>query len=165
MNEQAKTVANSQAEMIEIVFPNDANPHGNVFGGRVMQLIDIIGGVAAMRHARKTVVTASMDRLDFLSPAYIGEVLILNASVNCVGNTSMEVGVKVMAENPLTGERRHTGSAYLTYVAIDSTGKPVPLPPIVPETDEEKRRLAEALARRAHRLATRKAKGKSYFAK
>jgi len=160
MSEVAKTVTNSQVQMIEIVFPNDANPHGNVFGGRVMQLIDIIGGVAAMRHARNTVVTASMDKLDFLSSAYIGEVLILNASVNYVGNTSMEVGVKVIAENPLTGERRHTGSAYVTYVAIDSTGKPVRVPRIVPETEEEKRRFAEAQERRAHRVAVRKAKGK-----
>jgi acyl-CoA hydrolase len=153
---EAKKVKDSQVEMIEIVFPNDANPLGNIFGGRVMQLIDIVGSVCAMRHAKSAVVTASMDRLDFLSPAYVGEVLILNASVNYVAHTSMEVGVKVMAENPLTGERRHTGSAYLTYVAVDASGKPIQLPAIMPETDDEKRRHSEAEARRQQRLAARK---------
>lgn len=150
-----KTVKDSQVEMIEIVFPNDANPLGNVFGGRVMQLIDVVGSISAMRHARNTVVTASMDQLDFKNAVRVGEVLILNASVNYVATTSMEVGVKVVAENPLTGERRHTSSAYLTYVSIDVSGKPVPVPPIVPETEEEKRRYAEAQIRRKHRLAIR----------
>ena len=121
-----------------------------------MQLIDIVGSVSAMRHARSAVITASMDRLDFLRPAYVGGILLLDASVNYVAHTSMEVGVKVMAENPLTGERRHTGSAYLTYVAVDSLGKPVQLPQIVPETEEEKRRHREAEARRQQRLAARK---------
>lgn len=147
-----KTVQNSHAEMIEIVFPNDANPHGNVFGGRVMQLIDIVGSISAMRHARNNVVTASMDQLDFKNAVRVGEVLVLQASVNFVARTSMEVGVKVMAENPLTGERRHTSSAYLTYVSIDSAGKPVQIEPIVPESDEEKRRYREAQVRRKHRL-------------
>jgi len=155
----AKTVRDSQVQMVEIVFPNDANPLGNVFGGRVMQLIDIVGSISAMRHARSAVITASMDRLDFVRPAYVGEILILNASVNYVAHTSMEVGVKVMAENPVTGERRHTGSAYLTYVSIDASGKPIPLPPIVAETEEEKRRHSEAEARREQRLAARKKKG------
>jgi acyl-CoA hydrolase len=151
-----KTVKESQVESFEIVFPNDANPHGNVFGGRVVQLIDVVGSISAMRHCRTAVVTASMDRMDFLNPAYIGEILILRASVNFVGRTSMEVGVKVMAENPRTGEKRHTGSAYLTYVSIDQNGRPIPIAPIQPETDEEKRRYAEAEQRRRHRLATRK---------
>lgn len=155
---QSKTVKDSQVQMIEIVFPNDANPLGNVFGGRVMQLIDIVGSVSAMRHARSAVITASMDRLDFLRPAYVGEILILNASVNYVAHTSMEVGVKVWAENPITGERKHTGSAYLTYVAVDSAGKPVQLPPIVAESEEELRRQSEAEARRAQRLLSRKPK-------
>lgn len=150
-----KTVKDSQVEMIEIVFPNDANPLGNVFGGRVMQLIDVVGSISAMRHARNTVVTASMDQLDFKNAVRVGEVLILNASVNYVATTSMEVGVKVIAENPLTGERRHTSSAYLTYVSIDASGKPVPVPPIVPETEEEKRRYQEAQVRRKHRLEIR----------
>lgn len=141
--------------MIEMVFPNDANPHGNVFGGRVMQLIDIIGSISAMRHAGNAVVTASMDQLDFLSPAYVGELLVLYASVNYAARTSMEVGVKVFAENPLTGERRHTGSAYLTYVAIDHDRKPTPVPAVVPVTDEEKRRHSEAAGRRKSRLEAR----------
>lgn len=150
-----KTVKDSQVEMVEIVFPNDANPLGNVFGGRVMQLIDVVGSISAMRHARNTVVTASMDQLDFKNAVRVGEVLILNASVNYVATTSMEVGVKVIAENPLTGERRHTSSAYLTYVSIDASGNPMPVPPIVPETEAEKRRYAEAQIRRKHRLAIR----------
>jgi acyl-CoA hydrolase len=155
MAENSKTVANSQVEMIEIVFPNDANPLGNIFGGRVMQLIDIVGSISAMRHCRNAVVTASMDRLDFVSPAYVGQILILQASVNFVARTSMEVGVKVTAENPLTGERHHTGSAYLTYVAIDKSGHPVPVPAIVPETEEQKRRFVQGQARREIRLKER----------
>jgi acyl-CoA hydrolase len=160
MAEEQKTVKASQVEMIEIVFPNDANPLGNIFGGRVMQLIDIVGSVCAMRHARSAVVTASMDRLDFLSPAYVGEILVLHASVNYVAHTSMEVGVKVMAENPLTGERRHTGSAYLTYVSIDSKGKPLAIPPLIVETAEERRRFNEAEGRRKQRLEALAAKRK-----
>lgn len=156
MSEPGKTVRESHVEMIEIVFPNDANPLGNIFGGRVMQLIDVIGSVSAMRHARKPVVTVSMDQVEFKNPIKVGEIVILNASVNYVGTTSMEVGVKVTAENPMTGERRHTSSAYLTYVAIDMSGKPTNIIPIVPETEEEKRRYAEAQLRRKHRLETRK---------
>jgi acyl-CoA hydrolase len=152
MSDQVKTVKNSHAEMMEVVFPNDANPLGNIFGGRVMQLIDIVGSISAMRHARNTVVTASMDQLDFKNPVYVGEVLILYASVNFVARTSMEVGVKVFAENPLSGERRHTSSAYLTYVSIDKSGKAIPVPQIVPETEEEKRRYSDAQRRRDHRL-------------
>jgi acyl-CoA hydrolase len=155
MEQEAKTVKNSNVELIEILFPNDANPLGNIFGGRVMQLIDIVGSIAAMRHCRNSVVTASMDRLDFLSPAFVGEILILQASVNYVARTSMEVGVKVTAENPLTGERRHTGSAYLTYVSVDKNGKPVPVPQIIPETADEKRRMIQAQERREHRLKER----------
>lgn len=152
MSDQPKTVKNSHVEMIEMVFPNDANPLGNIFGGRVMQLIDIVGSISAMRHARNSVVTASMDQLDFKNPVYVGEVLVLYASVNYVSRTSMEVGVKVFAENPLTGERRHTSSAYLTYVSIDKSGKAIPVPPITPESDDELRRYSDAQRRRAHRL-------------
>jgi len=148
----AKAVKDSHAEMTELVFPNDANPLGNIFGGRVMQLIDIVASVAAMRHARNTVVTVSMDQMDFKTPVHVGEILNLAGSVNYVGRTSMEVGVKVTAENPLTGERRHTSTAYLTYVSIDNKGEPVVLPQIIPETDDEKRRYAEAQVRRKHRL-------------
>ena len=155
MSEAMKSVTNSQVEMIEIVFPNDANPLGNIFGGRVMQLIDIVGSIAAMRHCRNAVVTASMDRLDFVSPAYVGEILILQASVNFVARTSMEVGVKVTAENPLTGERRHTGSAYVTYVSIDKAGHPIPVPAIEPRSEVEKRRHDQAQHRREVRLKER----------
>jgi acyl-CoA hydrolase len=147
-----KRVRDSQVEMVQSVFPNDANPLGNIFGGRVMEFIDIIGSISAMRHARNRVVTASMDQLNFKNPVQVGEILILRASVNFVANTSMEVGVKVMAENPLTGEQRHTSSAYLTYVAVSTNGKPAPVPQIVPETEEEKRRFREAQERRRHRL-------------
>ncbi|HET6266823.1 MAG TPA: acyl-CoA thioesterase [Acidobacteriota bacterium] len=156
-----KTVRESQVETIEIVFPNDANPHGNIFGGRVMQFIDIVGSVSAMKHARRAVVTASMDQLDFKAPVKVGEVLILHASVNYVGRTSMEVGVKVMAENPLTGERRQTSTAYLTYVAVDEKGCPVEMEPIIPETADEKRRYKEAQARRKHRLEVREQKARA----
>ena len=155
MDDTAKTVATSQVEMIEIIFPNDANPLGNIFGGRVMQLIDIVASIAAMRHCRNAVVTASMDRLDFVSPAYVGEVLILQASVNYVARTSMEVGVKVTAENPLTGERRHTASSYVTYVAIDKNGTPMPVPRLQTETEEQQRRYRQAEERRNHRLKER----------
>ena len=155
MDDTSKTVENSQVEMIEIIFPNDANPLGNIFGGRVMQLIDIVASIAAMRHCRNAVVTASMDRLDFVSPAFVGEVLILQASVNYVARTSMEVGVKVTAENPLTGERRHTASSYVTYVAVDKNGTPVPVPRIQPETEEQQRRYRQAEERRNHRLKER----------
>src|SRR5262245_674845 len=158
---QIKTVKNSCVETMEIMFPNDANPLGNIFGGRVMQLIDIVGSISAIRHARTAVLTAAMDTLNFKNPVYVGEVLILYACVNYVAHTSMEVGVKVMAENPLTGEKRHTSSAYLTYVSIDSTGKPIPIPPVIPETDEEKRRYEEAHRRRQHRLAVLKSKAGS----
>lgn len=158
MQPNEKTVKGSHVEMIQMVFPNDANPHGNAFGGRVMQLIDIIGSISAMRHAGNAVVTASMDQLDFLSPAYVGELLVLYASVNYAATTSMEVGVKVFAENPLTGERRHTGSAYLTYVAIDRDRKPTPVPGLVPESDDEKRRHTEAASRRKSRVEARKRK-------
>ncbi len=158
MTDVVKTVRESQVEMMEIVFPNDANPQGNVFGGRVMQLIDIIGSISAMRHCRNAVVTASMDKLDFLKPAYVGEILILQAGVNFVARTSMEVGVKVTAENPFTGERRHTGSAYVTYVSIDKAGKPVPVPPIVPETSDEIRRHRQAELRRQVRVKERESR-------
>jgi acyl-CoA hydrolase len=147
-----KSVRDSQVEMVQSVFPNDANPLGNIFGGRVMEFIDIIGSISAMRHARNRVVTASMDQLNFKNPVQVGEILILRASVNFVANTSMEVGVKVMAENPLTEEQRHTSSAYLTYVAVSAKGKPAPVPQIVPETEEEKRRFREAQERRRRRL-------------
>ena len=152
---EAKLVRESQAEMVEVVLPNDANPLGNILGGKVMHLIDIAAAIAAHRHSRSYVVTASMDHVDFLHPVRIGELIVLKSSVNRVFHTSMEVGVKVFAENVLTGERRHTSSAFVTFVAIDDQGKPRPIPPVIPETEEDKRRYEQAEVRRRHRLEHR----------
>jgi acyl-CoA hydrolase len=150
-----KRVRDSVVETTEIVLPGHTNPLGTIFGGRVMELVDVTAGVAASRHARSVVVTASMDELHFREPVRLGDILILRASVNCAGRTSMEVGVRVDREDPLTGERLHTATAYLTFVALDAAGKPRPVPPLIAETDEEKRRLENALIRRAQRLGKR----------
>src|SRR5579884_3553101 len=128
----ARTVAESQSEMSEVVLPNDANPLGNLLGGRLMHLIDIAGALAAHRHARSYVVTASMDHIDFVAPVHVGDLLILKSSVNRAFNTSMEVGVKCYVENYIAGTRRHVGSAYLTFVAVDNRGRHQPVPPVVP---------------------------------
>lgn len=152
-----RPVADSKVEMTEIVFPNDANPLGNAMGGRVMHWIDICAAVAAGRHARTPVVTASADQIDFHSPVPVGSVVVLLASVNFCGRTSMEVGVKVWREDRLTGARNHVASAYLTFVSLDPVTKtPRPVAPIVPETEDERRRFEAAKARRAHRLAIKK---------
>lgn len=132
--------------------PDDANNHGNVHGGVIMKQIDNCAGVAAARHARAPVVTASIDRIDFHHPCYVGELLILKASLNLAGRTSMEVGVRVEAENIIKGETRHIASAYLTFVALGVGGKPVPVPPLASETEEDKRRQKEAAERRKRRL-------------
>ena len=132
--------------------PMDANNSGNVFGGAILRLIDEVGSVVALKHARTNVVTASVDRMDFYSPVYIGDMLRLNASINFVHRTSMEVGVRVEAENPFTGEIRHTGTSFLTYVGLDRNRKPIPLPALKLETDEDRRRWAEAQERRKTRL-------------
>lgn len=151
-----RPVADSKVEMTEIVFPNDANPLGNVMGGRVMHWIDICAAVAAGRHARTPVVTASVDRIDFHNPIPVGGVVVLLASVNFAGRSSMEVGVKVWQEDRASGDRKHVVSAYLTFVSLDPTTKaPRPVPPIDPQTDVEKRRFAAAKERRAQRLANR----------
>jgi acyl-CoA hydrolase len=154
-----RTVRESQSEYSEICLPNDANLLGNMLGGHVMHLVDVCGAIAAMRHARGPVVTASVDQMTFLHPVHIGELVRLKSQVNRVFRTSMEVGVKVWVENLQTGEIRHTSSAYLTFVALDQAGNRVILPPVVPETAEEKRRYEEAAERRAYRLAL-KAKAK-----
>jgi acyl-CoA hydrolase len=133
--------------------PEDANPAGNVYGGSIMKLLDGLAAAVATRHSRSNVVTASIDRMDFLKPVYIGDLLVLNATINCVGESSMEVGVRIDAENMLTGEVRHTGTCQTTFVALDENGKPKVVPNIVPETDEEKRRYEEAMERRKERLA------------
>jgi acyl-CoA hydrolase len=142
--------------MTQIVMPTHTNGVGGVlFGGVVMQWIDICGGVAAMRHAGGPVVTASIDRLDFLSPIRVGDIVILQAQVNFVHKTSMEVGCRVETEDPRTRERRYTTQAYLTFVAVDAKGRPCEVPPLVLETDDDRRRHARAAERRAFRLAAR----------
>lgn len=152
---QGKPVRESQSEYSELALPNDANGLGNVLGGKVMHLVDLAGALAAMRHARCPVVTASIDSMNFLHPVRIGQLIILRSSVNRVFRTSMEVGVKVWVEDLRTGDTQHTASAYLTFVAIDPAGNRVPIPPVIPETEEEKRRHEQALERREYRLALR----------
>ena len=132
--------------------PMDANSAGNVFGGTILRLIDEVGSVVALTHARTNVVTASVDRMDFYSAVYIGDMLRLSASINYVHRTSMEVGVRVEAENPITGEVRHTGTCFLTYVGLDKNRRPTLLPGLKLETDEDRRRWAEARERRRNRL-------------
>lgn len=148
-------VSVSRTEMVEMALPQDANALGNVLGGRVMHLVDMAAAVAAIRHCRKVVVTASVDHMDFRNPIRVGEFIILKASVNRVFRTSMEVGVKVFSENPLTGELKHTTSAYSTFVALDEAREPIAAPPLICETDEDRRRYREALARRKARLGHR----------
>ena len=152
----SRTVAESQAERSEIIFPADANALGNLFGGRLMQFIDLVGAVAAFRHARAIVVSASMDHLDFVAPVHVGDLLILKASVNRAFRTSMEVGVKAMVENARDQTLRHVSSAYVTYVAVDREGRPVPVPGVVPETDNQKRRYEDAARRRQLRAGESK---------
>lgn len=150
-----KPVSASVSEVVEAVLPNDANPLGAMLGGRVMHLIDIAGALAAHRHSNSHVVTASVDYLDFRFPIRVGEWIVLKSSVNRVFRTSMEVGVKVYSENVLTGERKHTSSAYVTFVAIDENRVPHPVTPLVLETEADRRRFREAGERRRHRLALR----------
>lgn len=156
---RGRAVADSKVEMTEIVFPTDANPLGNVMGGRIMHWVDICAAVAAGRHARTPVVTASVDKIDFVNPVPVGGVVVARASVNFAGRTSMEVGVKVWQEDRATGERKHVVSAYLTFVSLDpDTRKPREVAPILTKTAEEKRRYEEARQRRELRLKLRKAK-------
>jgi acyl-CoA hydrolase len=155
MNAEGKPVRESVSEYVELALPTDANGLGNLLGGKVMHLVDLAAAMAAMRHARKPCVTASVDSLHFLHPVRIGELVTLRSSVNRAFRTSMEVGVSVMTENLVTGERRHTCSAYLTFVALDKEGKAAPVPPVIPETEDEKRRYEQAGERREYRLALR----------
>src|SRR5437763_1799495 len=145
-------VRESQATMSELMMPNMANILGNVFGGVILSLVDRAAAVAATRHSRRPCVTVSVDRADFHQPIHVGELVTALASVNFTGRTSMEVGVRIEAENLLTGERRHTNSCYVTYVAIDDKGRPMPVLPVVPESETEKRRFAAAAERRRRRL-------------
>jgi uncharacterized protein (TIGR00369 family) len=153
----AKPASASKTVMAKTMLPSDANPFGNVHGGEIMRLIDDCAGAAAFRHARSRVVTAFVDELSFLAPVYVGDFVTAKATVNHVGRTSMEVGVRVEAENLLTGKVVHVSSAYVVFVAVDAGGTAMPLPPLIAETDEERRRMRAAEQRRAHRLAKPKA--------
>jgi acyl-CoA hydrolase len=143
-----RPVRESISVMVEIVLPNDANPLNALLGGRLMHWIDLAGAMAAHRHSRQYVVTASIDHLDFLVPVRVGDFVVLRSSVNRVYHTSMEVGVKVWVENYRSQENRHVSSAYLTFVAIDAAGNHMAVPPVVPETEDEKRRYEDAAHRR-----------------
>lgn len=149
----SRRVAESQSEMTELVLPNDANTLGNLLGGRLMHFIDLVAALAAFRHARSHVVTASMEHIDFIAPVHVGDVVILKSSVNRAFNTSMEIGVKAWVENAIAGTSRHVASAYLTFVAVDANGRRVPVPALEPESGEEIRRFEDAGRRREQRTA------------
>ena len=153
---QGRFVRESESDYSELALPNDANMFGNLLGGRIMHLVDLAAAIAAMKHCRNPVVTASIDHMDFIHPVKIGQLVRLRASVNRAFRTSLELGVKVWVEDLVTGDEKHVSSAYLTFVAIDARGKGVPVPCVIPETEEEKRRYEEAGARREYRLAQRK---------
>lgn len=146
----------SEAVIAELMMPQHANIMGNVFGGVILSLVDRVAAVAAIRHARRQCVTVSVDKVNFREPIRVGELVTAMARVNFTGRSSMEVGVKVIAENVLTGERRHTNSCYLTYVALDDRGEPTEVPPVVPETPDEERRYQRAVERRAQRVMDRR---------
>jgi acyl-CoA hydrolase len=150
-----KSAKESQVEMTEIVLPHHANAIGTVFGGTVMSWVDTAAAACALRHCHQQVVTASVDAMHFLAPIKLGWIATVRASINFTSKTSCEVGVRIEAENPLTGERFHTASAYVTMVAIGSDGKPASMPPLVVISPEEKRRHAEATERRRARLQLR----------
>jgi acyl-CoA hydrolase len=143
-----RPVHDSQSEMAELVLPNDANPLGALLGGRLMHWIDLAGAMAAHRHARSYAVTASVDHIDFLVPVRVGDLVILRSSVNRVFQTSMEVGVKVFVENYIADKSQHVASAHLTFVAVDAEGKHLKVAPVIPETDEQRRRYDDAGRRR-----------------
>lgn len=147
--------AESTSQLVHWMGIGDANSAGNIYGGAVMKLADEAAGLAAIKHSRERVVTAGMDRMTFLYPIRVGELVTLSASVNAAWRTSMEIGVRVEAENPRTGEVRHTNTAYLTMVAVDRDGNPAPVPPLIATTPDQLRRMREAERRRANRLAER----------
>ena len=149
---EAKPVSKSSVEIAQIMMPENANPAGNVQGGAIMKIIDEAAGITASRHTHQNCVTVSVDRLDFISPVFIGNVVFAKASINFIGKASMEIGVRVEAECLTTGIRTHVGSAYLTFVALDENDKPLEIPKIIPEIDEEKRRFEEAKKRREYRI-------------
>jgi uncharacterized protein (TIGR00369 family) len=152
---QGKRVSESQVTLHHFMLPQHANPLGTIHGGVMMKLVDEAAGLCAMRHAQRPAVTLAIDSMTFHSPVRVGELITLTASLNWVGHTSMEVGVRVIAENPLSGERTHTNSAYLVFVALGDDGHPVTAPPLILETDDERQRWTEAEARQQRRLERR----------
>ena len=156
MNLHPRTPRESQHETSELMMPQDANVLGHVFGGVILSMMDKAAAVAAFRHARAACVTVSIDRVDFREPIHVGDLVVMKASVNYVGRTSLEVGVRVEAEEMTTGRRRHTNSCYLTFVAIDRNGRPLHVPALDPQTDDEKRRHEAARARRRRRELERR---------
>jgi acyl-CoA hydrolase len=154
---KSKPMSGSRVEMTQMVLPGDTNSQGNIFGGRVMQVIDITAAVAALRHARKPVNTVFIDRLDFKHPIKMGHIVILFAQVEYAGTTSMEIGVEVFSENPLSGERIKTTTAHVVFVALDEHGKPTQVPAVIAETDEERKRYDSAKNRREQRVRQRQA--------
>jgi acyl-CoA hydrolase len=150
-NPPPRTVASTQSEMTEIIFPNDTNTMGNLLGGRLMHFIDLTGALAAYRHTRTNLVTAAMDHIDFIVPGRVGDLLNLKSSVNRAFSTSLEVGVKAWIEHPQTGEVLHAASAYLIYVSLDREGRRYRVPQVIPDTPDQHRRYADALRRREHR--------------
>ena len=158
----AKPVRESEHETSELMMPHHANNLGHVFGGIMLSMMDRTAAVAAFRHCRMNVVTASIDRVDFREPIYVGDLVVMKASVNFVGRTSMEVGVRVEAEELLTGRRRHTNSCYLTFVAVDRNGRPVEIPDVVAETPDQVRRHAAAEQRRKRRLEEKEAESRQH---
>ena len=153
---QGRYVKDSISEYSELALPNDANGLGNLLGGKIMHLVDLAGAIAAMKHCRNAVVTASVDHMDFIHPVRIGQLVRLRASVNRAFHSSMEVGVKVWVEDLIRGEEQHVSSAFLTFVAVTKEGKSVPVPAVIPESDDEIRRFERAGERRAYRLAQRR---------
>lgn len=150
--EEGKSVTESKVEIAQIMMPQHGNPHGNAHGGYLLLLVDQAGAIVAKRHSHHNVVTASLDRMDFISPVYIGNLVIAKASLNYTGRTSMEVGVRIEAECLTTGTHTHVGSAYLTFVALDEDDNPIDIPQLITETDEEKRRFNDAKKRRETRM-------------
>lgn len=156
-SKKSRTVKETQHETSQLMLPQHSNNLSLVFGGVILAMMDTASAVSAIRHAREICVTASVDRVDFREPIHLGDLVIMKCSVNFVGRTSMEVGVRVEAEDLQTGSRRHTNSCYLTFVAIDRNGRPIEVPQLVPESEDEIRRYEAAKARRQRRLEERKA--------
>ena len=155
-----RRVRDSMTEMAQLVLPHEANVHGSVLGGTVMHWIDLAAAVTANRHCRRPVVTAAIDEMSFLAPIQVGQLALIHARITLVDKSSMEIRVEVDSEDLLTGEKRHTSTAYVTFVALDSvTGRPAAVPPLLLETDEERAEHDRAQVRRGHRLERRKAEG------